>query len=159
MKNMTTNHFMKRAITLSCKNVAKVHGGPFGSVIVRKDKIIAEGTNQVTHKKDPTAHAEIVAIRKACQKLGKFSLEDCILYTSCEPCPLCLSAIYWARIKTVYFANTQKDAQKIGFDDEWIYQELAKPIAKRKIKMTSLMRDEAQSAFEAWEKAEKKTRY
>lgn len=150
---------MKRAIELSCENVTKVRGGPFGCVIVRKGKIISEGINQVTHKNDPTAHAEIVAIRKACQKLRKFSLEDCVLYTSCEPCPMCLAAIYWARIKTVYFANTQKDAQKIGFDDEWIYQELAKPITKRKIKMKPLMRDEAKSAFAAWEKSEKKIKY
>lgn len=156
---MTTKTFMKRAIMLSYENVTKVRGGPFGSVIVRKDKIISEGINQVTLKNDPTAHAEIVAIRKACQKLGKFSLEDCVLYTSCEPCPMCLAAIYWTRIKTVYFANTQKDAQKIGFDDEWIYQELAKPITKRKIKMTPLMRDKAKTAFEAWRNSEKKIEY
>lgn len=156
---MTTNPFMKRAIELSCENVTKVRGGPFGCVIVRKGEIIAEGTNQVTQKNDPTAHAEIVAIRRACRELKNFRLEDCILYTSCEPCPMCLAAIYWARIKTVYFANTQKDAQKTGFDDEWIYQELAKPIAKRKIKIKSLMRDEAKVAFEAWKKSDKKFKY
>jgi tRNA(Arg) A34 adenosine deaminase TadA len=150
---------MKRAIEISCENVTKIRGGPFGCVIVRKNQIIAEGCNRVTQKNDPTAHAEIVAIRKACQKLKKFCLEDCILYTSCEPCPMCLAAIYWARIKTVYFANTQKDAQKIGFDDEWIYQELAKPMTKRKMKMKSLMKDEAKVAFEAWEKADQKIEY
>lgn len=150
---------MKCAILLSHENVTKVRGGPFGCVIVRKNKIIAEGTNSVTKNNDPTAHAEIVAIRRACQKLKTFHLEDCVLYTSCEPCPMCLATIYWARIKTVYFANTQKDAQRIGFDDKWIYQELAKPIAKRKIKMKTLMRDEAKIAFAAWKKTEKKIPY
>lgn len=156
---MTKTSFMKRAIELSQENVTKVRGGPFGCVIVHNKKIIAEGTNCVTTKNDPTAHAEIVAIRGACQKLKKFHLEDCILYTSCEPCPMCLAAIYWSRIKTVYFANTQKDAQKIGFDDEWIYQELAKPITKRKIEMKSLLRNEAKVAFEAWKKSDKKIKY
>ena len=152
------NEFMKRAIELSVENVNN-GGGPFGSVIVKDNKIIAEGINKVTPTNDPTAHGEIVAIREACKKLNYFSLNECELYSSCEPCPMCLSAIYWARIKKIYFANTRKDAQKIDFDDSLIYSELKKNIDERKIPMTQIMRSEALKAFELWDKKKDKVKY
>jgi len=142
-------HFMRRAIELSLQSVQQT-GGPFGAVIVKDDQIIAEGANQVTTQNDPTAHAEVVAIRKACQKLGVFHLQGCRIYTSCEPCPMCFAAIYWAHIDEIYFANTKTDAAKIGFDDDFIYQELALPITARKRPMTRLLQDEAQIAFQKW---------
>ena len=134
------NEFMKRAIELSIKSVNN-GGGPFGSVIVKGDKIIAEGSNKVTSNNDPTAHGEIVAIREACKKLNNFSLNGCELYSTCEPCPMCLSAIYWARIDKIYYANTREDARKIDFDDSLIYTELQKNIDKRKIHMIQMMRN------------------
>lgn len=134
-------------------------GGPFGAVVVRQGKIIARGWNQVTSTNDPTAHAEVTAIRAACKKLKTFHLADCELYTSCEPCPMCLSAIYWARFKKVYYANTRKDAAKIQFDDDWIYREVAKPVAKRKLAMKQLLRDEALEVFAEWEAKADKVRY
>ena len=140
------NEFMLRAITLSIESV-KTGGGPFGSVLVKNDKIISEGFNKVTTTNDPTAHGEIVAIREACKKLNNFNLNGSELYSSCEPCPMCLSAIYWARIDKVYYANTRKDAQKIDFDDSLIYSEFKKNIDKRKISMVQIMRDEALKAF------------
>ena len=149
---------MKRAIELSVENVDK-GGGPFGSVIVKNNKIIAEGANKVTTTNDPTAHGEIVAIREACKKLKNFNLNGCELYSTCEPCPMCLSAIYWARIKKIYYANTRKDAQKINFDDSLIYSELQKNINGRQIPMIQMMRSEALKAFELWNKKIDKVKY
>ncbi len=141
---------MARAIQISIDGVQTGQGGPFGAVIVRADKIVAEGTNRVTSSNDPTAHAEILAIRQACEKLGVFELKNCELYTSCEPCPMCLGAIYWARISRIYFANTAEDAAKIGFDDSFIYKELRQPHSQRRIPAIQIMREEAQAGFAAW---------
>jgi len=152
------NEFMKRAIELSIKSVG-LGGGPFGSVIVKNDKVIAEGSNKVTLNNDPTAHGEIVAIRKACKDLNDFNLSGCELYSTCEPCPMCLSAIYWAHIEKVYYANTRDDAQKIDFDDSLIYSELLKNVKKRKIPMIQMMRNEALEAFELWDKKTDKVKY
>jgi len=152
------NEFMKRAIELSIESVNN-GGGPFGSIIVKGDKIIAEGSNKVTSNNDPTAHGEIVAIREACKKLNNFSLNGCELYSTCEPCPMCLSAIYWARIDKIYYANTREDARKIDFDDSLIYTELQKNIDKRKIPMIQMMRNEALKAFEMWDKKTDKVKY
>ena len=152
------NEFMKRAIELSIKSVNN-GGGPFGSVIVKGDKIIAEGSNKVTSNNDPTAHGEIVAVREACKKLNDFSLNGCELYSTCEPCPMCLSAIYWARIDKIYYANTREDARKIDFDDSLIYTELQKNIDKRKIPMIQILRNEALKAFELWDKKKDKVKY
>ena len=149
---------MKRAIELSVENVDK-GGGPFGSVIVKNNKIIAEGANKVTSTNDPTAHGEIVAIREACKKLNNFNLNGSELYSSCEPCPMCLSAIYWARISKIYFANSRADAQKIDFDDSLIYSELQKNINERKIPMIQMLRSEALKAFELWDKKADKVKY
>ena len=152
------NEFMKRAIQLSKESVNS-GGGPFGTVIVKDNKIIAEGLNRVTPTKDPTAHGEIVAIREACKKLKDFSLKGCELYSNCEPCPMCLSAIYWARIDKIYYANTREDAQKIDFDDSFIYSEFHKNINERKIPMFQMMRDEALEAFEMWDNKIDKIKY
>ena len=152
------NEFMLRAITLSIESV-KTGGGPFGSVIVKDNKIISEGFNKVTTNNDPTAHGEIVAIREACKKLNNFNLNGTELYSSCEPCPMCLSAIYWARINKIYYANTRQDAQKIDFDDSLIYSEFQKNIDKRKIPMIQMMRNEALKAFELWDKKIDKVKY
>ena len=152
------NEFMKRAIELSVESVNN-GGGPFGCVIIKDDKIIAEGSNKVTSHNDPTAHGEIVAIREACKKLNNFSLNQCELYSTCEPCPMCLSAIYWARIKKIYYGNTRDDARKIDFDDSLIYTELQKNIDKRKIPMIQIMRNEALKAFELWDKKKDKIKY
>ena len=149
---------MKRAIELSIASL-KRGGGPFGCVIVKDEKIVSEGSNKVTSCKDPTAHGEIVAIREACKKINNFSLSGFELYSSCEPCPMCLSAIYWARIDKVYFANTRQDAQKIDFDDSLIYSELKKNISERKIPMIQMMRKEALKAFELWDKKIDKVKY
>lgn len=150
---------MARAIQLSIENVQSGRGGPFGTVIVQTGKIIAEGVNQVTLTNDPTAHAEMLAIRRACQKLGLFELKDCELYTSCEPCPMCLGAIYWTRLARVYFGSFAADASKSGFDDSFIYGEIAQPLSRRKIPMTQLMRQEALAAFQAWREKPDKTPY
>ena len=152
------NKFMSRAIELSIESV-KNGGGPFGSVIVKDNNIIAEGSNKVTSTNDPTAHGEIVAIRSACNKINDFSLKDCELYSTCEPCPMCLSAIYWARIKKIYYANTREDARKIDFDDSLIYLELQKKINDRKIPMVQIMREDALKAFELWSKKSDKIKY
>ena len=154
----TKNKFMKRAIALS-ENSANSTGGPFGCVIVKDEKIIAEGSNEVTYTNDPTAHAEIVAIRKACRKLNTFNLSGCDIYTSCEPCPMCLSAIYWSHINTIYFANTREDAKKINFDDSMIYSEFTKKIEDRKIPIKQMLREEALKAFEIWDKKKDKIEY
>ena len=152
------NKFMSRAIELSIESVNN-GTGPFGCVIVKDEKIVSEGSNKVTSSKDPTAHGEIVAIREACKKINNFSLSGFELYSSCEPCPMCLSAIYWARIDKVYFANTRQDAQKIDFDDSLIYSEFQKNIDKRKIPMVQMMRSEALKAFELWDKKTDKVKY
>jgi tRNA(Arg) A34 adenosine deaminase TadA len=144
------NVYMSRAIETSIENVRN-GGGPFAALIVKEDVIIAVGVNQVTAMNDPTAHAEIVAIREACRRLGSFQLTGCDVYTTCEPCPMCLGAIYWARPARVFFGNTREDARDIGFDDDFIYQQIAKPLGERSIPMIPLMRDEAQAAFRAWE--------
>jgi guanine deaminase len=143
--------FMARAIELSVANVRHGSGGPFGTVIVKDGAVIAEAANQVTATNDPTAHAEIMAIRLACQKLRFFELKGCDLYSSCEPCPMCLGAIYWARIERVYFGGFAGDAAKAGFDDSAIYEEITQPHAEREIPMIQMMREEALAAFRAWE--------
>jgi len=150
---------MARAIALSIENVRSGRGGPFGAVVVKDGEIIAEGLNQVTSTNDPTAHAEIIAIREACKKLSNFELKECDLYTSCEPCPMCLGAIYWARPARVYFGNTAEDAAKVGFDDSLIYHETAKPHSQRQIPMIQLMREQALEAFRAWQEKGDKTPY
>ena len=152
------NKFMERAIELSIESI-NTGGGPFGSVIVKDDKIIAEGSNEVTLINDPTAHGEIVAIRQACKNFNNFDLSGSELYSPCEPCPMCLSAIYWARIDKIYYANTRDDAQKIDFDDSFIYSELQKNTNKRKIPMVHMMRNEALKAFELWDKKTDKVKY
>ena len=153
-----SNKFMQHAIELSIKSVNQ-GTGPFGAVIVKENKIISEGFNIVTSANDPTSHAEIVAIRSACKNLNNFSLKDCSLYTTCEPCPMCLSAIYWAHIEKIYYANTRDDAQKIDFDDSFIYSEFHKKINQRKIPMFQMMRNEALKAFELWNKKKDKIKY
>jgi tRNA(Arg) A34 adenosine deaminase TadA len=151
--------FMRAAIQLSLTKMRDNYGGPFGAVVVRKGKVVGRGWNQVTSTNDPTAHAEVAAIRDACRRLKTFQLDDCELYTSCEPCPMCLSAIYWARLKRVYYANTRKDAAKIDFDDDLIYREVAKPIARRLIPMKQLLRDEALQVFGEWQAKADKVSY
>ena len=150
--------FMAKAIELSI-NSANTIGGPFGSVIVKDNKIIAEGSNKVTFSNDPTAHGEVVAIREACKNLKTFDLSGCEIYTSCEPCPMCLSAIYWSRLDKIYYANTREDAKNIDFDDSFIYTEIPKKIDDRKIKMVQMLRDEALKAFEIWDKKVDKIKY
>jgi len=151
--------FMEQAIRLSMHNVDSHQGGPFGAVIVKDNKIIAEGANEVTAGNDPTAHAEIVAIRNACKKLGTFELRGCSIYTSCEPCPMCLGAIYWARLDTIYYVNTSSDAAAIGFDDSFIYEQLKLPPQERSIPMIRLELEDAKQAFRAWEKSTAKVPY
>jgi tRNA(Arg) A34 adenosine deaminase TadA len=153
------NKFMRIAIRLSEQNVSKALGGPFGAVIVKDNKIIARSANKVTLTNDPTAHAEVSAIRLACRKLKTFDLSGCVIYTSCEPCPMCLSAIYWAQIDSIYYANTKKDAASIGFNDSFIYDEIAMSKEKRKVAMHQIMHKEAKSAFELWEHSAMKTNY
>jgi len=150
---------MARAIQLSIDNVHSGAGGPFGAVVVKGSAIIGEGANQVTALNDPTAHAEVIAIREACKKLSAFDLEGCEIYSSCEPCPMCLGAIYWARLSRIYFANADADASKVGFDDSMIYRELAQPHSQRKIPMVQMMREEALAAFRAWESKPNKIEY
>ncbi len=151
--------FMREAIRLSVENVLLKKGGPFGCVIVKDGKIIANGANEVTSSNDPTAHAEMVAIRKACQVLKSFQLTGCEIYTSCEPCPMCLSAIYWSRADAIYFANTKSDAAKINFDDHFIYDEIAKPIEMRTIPTKEFLREEGLEAFEFWIKMDGNIKY
>ena len=151
--------FMRKAIALSINNVKQNIGGPFGAVVTKGNEIIATGTNCVTSHNDPTAHAEVVAIRNACKKLGSFQLDNCEIYTSCEPCPMCLGAIYWARPQAVYYGNTKADAAQIEFDDQFIYDELELPLGKRNLKISQLLADEAIEAFELWQNSTKKTEY
>jgi guanine deaminase len=153
------NPFMARAIQLSIDNVHSGRGGPFGAVVVKDGNLIAEAANQVTSTKDPTAHAEVLAIRAACGKLGVFDLQGCEIYTSCEPCPMCLGAIYWARLSRVFFASVAADASQIGFDDSLIYREIARPHSQRTIPMVQIMREEALAAFRAWEEKPNKIVY
>jgi len=151
--------FMREAIRLSIENVELGRGGPFGAVVVKDGEIIARGVNKVTDSNDPTAHAEVVAIREACKKLGSFQLDDCEIYTSCEPCPMCLGAIYWARPAKMYYANTKKDAADIQFDDDFIYKELDLSIDKRKLSTEQLLREEAIVAFQKWSESTDKREY
>lgn len=151
--------FMQEAIALSIKSVNSGQGGPFGAVIVKDGEIIAQGHNQVTSTNDPTAHAEIVAIRQACQILQTFQLTGCELYTSCEPCPMCLGAIYWSRLDRVYYANTKADAAAIDFDDQFIYEELDLPMGDRQLPMLQILRDEALQAFQLWAQTVDKIEY
>lgn len=155
---MTKDELMRKAIQLSIDNVSN-GGGPFGAVIARNGEIIATGVNRVTSDNDPTAHAEVSAIRKAALSLGTYDLSDCEIFTSCEPCPMCLGAIYWARLKKMYFANNKTDAKNIGFDDSFIYDELSLPLEKRRLSSEEMMRNEAIKAFEAWRDKTDKIEY
>lgn len=158
---MEKNHkyFIQKAIELAEKGMNKNAGGPFGCVIVKDNKVIAEGHNQVTIDNDPTAHAEVVAIRKACESLQNFQLEDCIVYTSCEPCPMCLGAIYWSRPKAVYYACTKEDAAEINFDDQFIYDEIDKDISNRSIEFVNIEREKGIEVFKQWKVKTDKTAY
>jgi tRNA(Arg) A34 adenosine deaminase TadA len=151
--------FMQRAINLAVENVRLGHGGPFGAVVVKDGRMIAEGTNLVTSSNDPTAHAEVVAIRRACTVLGTFQLDGCTLFTSCEPCPMCLGAIYWARPAGMFFGATHKDAAAAGFDDSFIYQQTRLPVEQRRIPTKQLLGDEALAPFEEWLKSAQKILY
>lgn len=155
----THDDYMREAIALSRSNMEANKGGPFGAVIVRDGEIVGRGGNQVTSSNDPTAHAEIVAIREACRTLGTFSLEGSVIYTSCEPCPMCLAAIYWARIEKIYYANTKDDAAAIDFDDAFLYKELIVPYAERSIPLTPLLREEAVKVFREWAVKDDKVEY
>ncbi len=155
---MTKEEFMRKAIELSIDNIHN-GGGPFGAVIVKDGEVIATGVNRVTDSQDPTAHAEVSAIRAACRKLRTHDLQGCQIYSSCEPCPMCLGAIYWAHIDKMYYANTQSDAAAIGFDDSFIYDEFAQPISERRLSVEPLLRDEALQAFRVWEEKPDKEEY
>jgi guanine deaminase len=156
---MSQRTFMRRAIELALERMRENSGGPFGAVIVGDDRIIAEGWNQVTSTNDPTAHAEIVAIRKACTVLDRFDLRDCDIYANCEPCPMCLGAIYWARLRRMYYASTRADAARIGFDDEFIYREIAVPLERRKIPAVRIVDAGADFVFSEWANSPEKRRY
>lgn len=159
MSNQEEIVFMKEAIRLSVTNVTEGKGGPFGAIVVKDGKIIARGANSVTSTNDPTAHAEVVAIRNACKELNTFQLDDCDIYTSCEPCPMCLGAIYWARPARLFYANTKVDAADIQFDDQFIYEEIARPVSERKLFTKQLLRDEAMEAFNLWKESNAKVEY
>ena len=150
---------MEAAIALAEKGIEHNEGGPFGCVIVKDDKIIGRGNNKVTSTNDPTAHAEIIAIREACKNLNSFQLEDCEIYTSCEPCPMCLGAIYWARPKVIYYGNTRKDAAIIGFDDSMIYDEIGSDLSSRKIPVINICREKANRSFIEWQQKKDKKIY
>jgi tRNA(Arg) A34 adenosine deaminase TadA len=151
--------FMQQAIALATENVVSGRGGPFGAVIVKDGQVLATGVNHVTEWNDPSAHAEIVAVREACRKLGSFWLEGCDVYSSCEPCPMCLAALYWAHVRAIYFGNTAADAARIGFDDSFLYDELRKPLDQRSIPIQNMLRDEAWESFAAWEASPNKVQY
>lgn len=159
MSNHKHLHWIRLAVEESFKGMRNGHGGPFGCVIVKDDELISAGHNEVLTSNDPTAHAEVVAIRRACEKLGSYQLSDCIIYTSCEPCPMCLGAIYWARPKAIYFANTKKDAASIGFDDQFIYEELELPLTDRKLSIEHIHYPEAIHAFDEWKNKNDKKLY
>ncbi|HUR44402.1 MAG TPA: nucleoside deaminase [Candidatus Saccharimonadales bacterium] len=150
---------MREALRLSIEQMRAGAGGPFGAVIVRQGEIIARGWNQVTTANDPTAHAEVVAIREACKKLGSFQLRGCEIYASCEPCPMCLAAVYWSRLDRLFYAATRLDAAEAGFDDDFIYQELSRPMAGRKLETSQILRDDALGAFREWKTKPGKTAY
>lgn len=150
---------MQRAIALATENVVSGAGGPFGAVVVRNGKIIATGVNRVTTTNDPTAHAEVVAIRAACQALGDFQLTGCVVYTSCEPCPMCLSALYWSRCDAIFYGNSAADAAAAGFDDSFLYEEIKKPLVERSMPMEQLSRESAMATFRAWDESKAKIRY
>ena len=154
----TDRKFMRQAIDLSIENVRN-GGGPFGAVIVRDGEVVATGVNNVVPHCDPTAHAEVSAIRKACQKVGNFKLDGCTIYTSCEPCPMCLSAIYWAGIERIFYGNTKQDAEDINFSDKFIYDELALPMTERRVPAVNMMRDDALEAFRDWQNKSDKVEY
>ena len=156
---MEVNKFMLRAIELSEIGMQDGKGGPFGCVIVKNNEIVGEGFNQVTSSNDPTAHAEIVAIRNACKNLNTFQLDDCEIYTSCEPCPMCLGAIYWARPTKIYYANTREDAKNIGFDDSFIYDEIPKAVEDRSIPTIHIPCEEAWEVFKEWQNKSDKISY
>lgn len=151
--------FMQRAIALAERNIHECMGGPFGAVIVKDDVIIAESQNLVTSTNDPTAHAEVSAIRKACENLQTFDLSGCVIYTSCEPCPMCLAAVYWSRLSRVFFASTRADAAAAGFDDEFIYNELGLPADERQLPTQQILANEANIVFKHWKDSESKTPY
>lgn len=151
--------FMELAVKLAIDNVLSKSGGPFGAIIVKHGKIIGKGCNHVTTTNDPTAHAEILAIRDACKKLGSFQLDGCEVYTSCEPCPMCIGALYWARPKAIYYASTKEEATEIGFDDQFIYKELEKPIEQRTLKMIKLTSENYDAPFKSWEISPDKVEY
>jgi tRNA(Arg) A34 adenosine deaminase TadA len=151
--------FMREVIALSMANIREGKGGPFAALVVKDSTVLARGTNLVTSTNDPTAHAEIVAIREACRALGSFQLDGCVIYTSCEPCPMCLGAIYWARPRAVFYANTRDDAAGIGFDDRFIYDEFPRPHDRRRIPMNQILRAEALEVFRAWERLTTKIPY
>jgi guanine deaminase len=159
MSTLTHEDFMREAIELSKKNMLQGKGGPFGCVIVKDGEIVGRGWNQVTSSNDPTAHAEVSAIRDACKNLNSFQLEGCIVYTSCEPCPMCLGAIYWARPAKVFYGNTKADAADIGFDDSFIYQELELPLGERSMPLQPLLRNEALDVFKLWAEKQDKIEY
>jgi guanine deaminase len=159
MENRGEEKFMRMAIELSQYNVDKNLGGPFGAVVVKDGMVLSRSANKVVALNDPTAHAEIAAIRLACEELGTYNLDGCEIYTSCEPCPMCLGAIYWAGIHKVYYANTKTDAAAIGFNDHFIYEELELPMEQRKLSFVQLMRDDALSVFKQWEASDNKTEY
>ena len=151
--------FMEKAIEVALENVISNQGGPFGAIVVKDGKIIGTGRNEVTASNDPTAHAEVQAIREACQYLNDFQLIDCEIYTSCEPCPMCIGAIYWARPKAVYYACTKEDAAKIGFDDQFIYEQISLPVDQRDITMKQISPNQYELPFKTWEKSKDKTHY
>ena len=156
-----SNHlfFMREAIRISREGMEANDGGPFGAVVVKDGEIIGRGNNQVTSSNDPTAHAEVVAIRNACTHLGSFQLDGCIVYTSCEPCPMCLGAIYWARPDKIFFACSREDAAAIDFDDDFIYKEINVPVSERKIPSKQILQDEGKLVFDAWRDKEDKIEY
>ncbi len=156
---LTHDDFMQIAVELAEKGMDTGEGGPFGAIIVKNGEIVGKGNNRVTSTNDPTAHAEMVAIRDACKNLNSFQLDDCEIYTSCEPCPMCLSAIYWSRPKAVYYACTKEDAANIGFDDDYIYHQIYKPIDKRDLKLTKLNDLESLRVFKKWDDKDDKILY
>ena len=160
-KEENENHlkWMREAIRLSVEGMNQGHGGPFGAIVVKDGRIIGRGFNKVLSSHDPTAHAEVTAIREACKNLNDFQLHGCIVYTSCEPCPMCMGAIYWARPDRVFYGNTRADAAAIGFDDEFIYRELNTPFAQRRMPINELLRTEALDAFKKWERKTDKIKY
>lgn len=151
--------FMRMAIQLATDNVISGRGGPFGAIVVRDSEVIAAEANSVTRTNDPTAHAEVNAIRAACARLGSFQLTDCDVYTSCEPCPMCLAALYWARCRAIYYGNTAHDAAAIGFDDSFLYEEVKRPLDERRIAFRQILRDEAASSFQAWRTSKQRIDY